>query len=130
MFARRQLTGALSFRDLSVSAALALAAAVIAYAAIAKLGLAGLLAPLGLVLAVIVLLRPRLAVSIAVVLAILCEGPTFGILTFTQHLYSQLYRDISVLDALVALAVLSVAIDVIRSGRHARSEERRVGKEC
>jgi O-Antigen ligase len=76
-----------------------------------------LLAPVALVLAGTLLLRPLAAVMLVVALAIVCEGPSFGLLTFTSHLYTQVYRDISVLDLLVALALLAVGVDMLRHRR-------------
>jgi hypothetical protein len=104
-------------RELLLSAAAAGGAALLAIAAAQRLGTVGLLAPLVLALGVVVLLRPVLAVSLVVGLTILAEGPTFGLFSFTQHFYVQLYKDVSLLDALVILAVVSVALDVLRRGR-------------
>jgi O-Antigen ligase len=78
------------------------------------------LAPVALVLAGVLLLRPLAAVTLVVALAVICEGPSFGLLTFTSHLYTQVYRDISVLDLLVALAIVSVGVDVLRHRRPLR----------
>jgi O-antigen ligase len=79
-----------------------------------------LMAPLALTLVVIVLMRPLLAVGIAVVVPILFEGPTFGLLTFTQHIYDPFYKRITPVDALVILAVASVALEMIRDRRPLR----------
>ena len=76
-----------------------------------------LLAPLALTLVVIVLMRPLLAVCIAVAVPILFEGPTFGLLTFTQHIYDPFYKRITPVDLLVILAVAAVALDMIRDRR-------------
>ena len=62
----------------------------LAFAGAHKLGTAGLLLPLAVVLTVIVVRRPVVMVTLAVGLAIVCEGPTFGLLHFTSHLYDQL----------------------------------------
>jgi hypothetical protein len=70
-----------------------------------------------MLLACIVLLRPVLAVTLTVTLAVVAEGPQFGILTFTSHLYTQVYGDISLLDVLVAGALLAVGLDVLRDRR-------------
>ncbi len=91
--------------------------ALVAFAGIHKLGTAGLLVPVAVVLACILLLRPLATLTLVVGLAVLCEGPQFGILTFTSHLYIQVYGDISMLDVLVALALLAVALDVLRHHR-------------
>jgi O-antigen ligase len=79
-----------------------------------------LLAPLALTLVVIVLMRPLLAVGIAVVVPILFEGPTFGLFSFTQHIYDPFYKRITPVDALVILAVASVALEMIRDRRPLR----------
>ncbi len=79
-----------------------------------------LLAPLALALVVIVLMHPLLAVGIAVVVPILFEGPTFGLFTFTQHIYDPFYKRITPVDALVVLAVASVALEMIRDRRPLR----------
>jgi O-antigen ligase len=93
------------------------ATALIALVASYKLGIAGLLAPLGIVLLLLLLRRPVVTVGLVVGLVIACEGPTFGILTFTSHLYTKIYGDLGVLDVLVAVAVLAVGLDLVRSGR-------------
>lgn len=96
------------------------ASAVLALAGVHKYGAEGVLAPLVLVVVGLVLVRPVLAVSLAVGLTIVCEGPTFGILTFTSHLYTQVYKYISMQDLLVLLAVVSVAVDAMRNRRALR----------
>ncbi len=111
---------ALDAGELPAAAAAAAATALLAFAGVHKLGTAGLLVPVALVLAVIMLSRPLAAVTLVVGLAVLCEGPDFGILTFTSHLYTQVYRDISLLDVLVALAILAVGLDVLRHRRPLR----------
>ncbi len=101
-----------------LTAATAVAATlVIALAASYKLGVAGLLAPLGIVAALLLIRRPIAIVVLVVGLVIVCEGPTFGILTFTSRLYTKIYGDLGVLDVLVAVAVLAVGLDLLRSGR-------------
>ncbi len=89
----------------------------IALLAVHKAGLAGLLAPLALVAIAILLRRPKVMVGLTVGLAVICEGPTFGFLRFTSHLYDQIYKGLTPLDMLVALAVLSVGIDLIAHRR-------------
>ncbi len=85
-----------------------------------KWGVAGLIVPLGLVALVILLLRPIIMVSLVVGLTILCEGPTFGLFTFTSSLYGSIVKDVTILDALVALAIFAVALDLIRRRRSLR----------
>jgi O-Antigen ligase len=104
-------------RDLLVAAAIAAVTALLAFAGVHKLGTAGLFAPLILVIAVALLSRPTVTVPLVVALAVLCEGETFGIFNFTSELYVQIYKDTSLLDVLVALAVASVAIDLLRNRR-------------
>jgi O-antigen ligase len=112
--ARRLPLTALPRRELVLSALAAGATALIALAGVHLLGTAGLVAPLAVVLAAILLARPVAAVTLVVVLVVVCEGPTFGILTFTSKLYEVVYKDISLVDVLVALAIASVALDLIR----------------
>jgi O-antigen ligase len=103
--------------ELLATATVIAATVVIALAASYKLGAAGLLVPLGIVLALLLLRRPVVTVALVVGLVIACEGPTFGILTFTSHLYTKIYGDLGVLDVLVAVAVLAVGLDLVRTGR-------------
>ncbi len=78
-----------------------------------KAGEVGVVAPLALILVAILLTRPVVCVAGVTAVVILCEGSTFGLLTFTSHVYGQLYKDISILDALVIVAALSVALDML-----------------
>jgi O-Antigen ligase len=110
----------LDTRDLLLAALLSGATALLGLAATEKLGLIGLLAVLALVLVVVLLGKPAVLVTGVTGLAVFCEGSSFGILTLASHLYSQAYKDLSVLDLLVALAVLSVAVDVLRTRRPLR----------
>lgn len=81
--------------------------------AVHKAGTAGLVAPLALVAVAMLIRRPAVSVALAVGLTVLCEGPTFGFLHFTSHLYDQIYKGLTPLDMLVALAVLAVGTDLI-----------------
>jgi hypothetical protein len=103
--------------ELITTAALAGFVALLGLVGTHRFGDIGLLVPAAVVIGVIVLLRPVLAVSIAVTLAVVCEGPQFGIFTFASKLYISVYGDISLLDLLVALAVAAVALDMVRSRR-------------
>lgn len=94
-----------------------LATALLALAGIHKLGTPGLLAPLAIAALIVLLTRPLLAVGLVVALTIICEGPSFGILTFTAHFYAHVYKYLTVLDVMVAVAILSVAIELMRSRR-------------
>lgn len=102
----------------SLPIALAAAAATLAIAVFAerRLGGAGLFVPLALVGAVLLVRRPLAAVAAAVALPVICEGPTFGIPLMT-HLYDTVYKQLTALDALVILAGVAVAADLIRRRR-------------
>lgn len=104
-------------RDLATAALAGLGTIAVAFAASRKLGDAGIVAPLALILVVALLRRPVVCVAGVTAIVIVCEGPTFGVLTFTSHVYAQAYKDISVLDLLVIVAVLSVLIDVLAHRR-------------
>jgi O-antigen ligase len=90
--------------------------ALLAFAGVHLLGLAGLLLPLLVVFVVILVRRPLAMVSVVVGLVIVCEGSNFGLLQFTSHLYDHP----TVLNVLVALAVASVGIDMMRRRRPLR----------
>src|SRR5262249_205657 len=113
----RRLRTTASSRDLAVTASVSTITALLAFAGVHKFGTVGVLLPVAVVLACILLLRPLLAVPLAVTLAVICEGPQFGILTFTSHLYTTVYGDISILDVLVAGALVAVGLDVLRDRR-------------
>jgi O-Antigen ligase len=102
----------------SLLAALAATVATLAIAVFAerRLGDVGLFVPLILVAAALLVRRPVAAVATAVVLAILCEGPTFGIHAMTK-LYNPTFKQLTPLDLLVTFAVLAVGLDLIRRRR-------------
>jgi O-antigen ligase len=106
--------------ELRLAAALSCATALLAFLAARKDGTAGLLAPLALAVVLILLYRPIVLVGLVVILAAVCEGPTFGLLHFTSNLYVEVYKGLTPLDLLVALAVASVGIDAIRRHRPVR----------
>jgi O-Antigen ligase len=116
VLARRLLLTAPSRRELMLAAGAAGVTALIALAGTHKLGSEGLLVPIALVLAAILLARPLAALTLVVVLVIVCET-TFGLFTFTAKVYEVVYKDISLVDVLVAIAVAAVALDLARSGR-------------
>jgi O-antigen ligase len=99
---------------------IALALALLVAAAVHVLGTVGLLVPLALLAAILLVKRPLLSAALVVGLTIFCEGPYFGLLNFTSHLYDQLYRDISLVDVLVGLVVVSSLLDVLRARRPLR----------
>jgi O-antigen ligase len=120
MFSWRLSPRAFGRRELAAAAA-ALGCGLIVLLAAHKLGsLAALLLPLGAIVLVAVLLRPLVAVSLAVAGAILCEGEAFGIFTFTHQLYHPVYKHLTALDGLVLLAAASVLLDIIRERRPVR----------
>lgn len=91
-------------------------AALLAVVATYKLGIVGLLVPLGMVLAMLLVRRALLIVTLVTGLIILFEGPTFGILTFGSHLYTKIYGDFDVPDALVLLMLVAIMIELRRNG--------------
>jgi hypothetical protein len=111
---------ALPRREALIVGATTVATALLVAAAVHQLGAAGLFVPLAMIGAAILIGRPVLAVTLVVALTILCEGPDFGVLSFTSHLYIQVYRDISLLDLLVGLVVVSALLDVLRHRRAVR----------
>lgn len=117
MGARRLPLTALPRRELAVAAVAALSTALVAYAGSHKFGTVGLLLPLIVLLALTLLARPLVAVSLVTFLVIFCEGQSFGLLTFTSKLYEVHFKDITLLDGLVALAIASVALELVRTRR-------------
>lgn len=119
--------GALRHRHPTLSGSetlLTAAAATLATGALAvfgerRIGAAGLLLPLALVLVVILLRRPLAAVATAVTLAVVCEGSSFGIPVMTK-LYKEVYKGFTPLDMLVLVAVVAVVFDIIRMRRGVR----------
>jgi hypothetical protein len=117
----RLYTRELDGREFAIALAAGMATALIILIAGHKLGnTEALVVPLLLTLLVIVLMRPVLAVCLTVGVAILCEGGTFGLFTFMNDVYTPLYKRLTPLDGLVALAVISVALDMLRDKRSLR----------
>lgn len=111
---------AIAGRDVAIAGLASALTALVAVAAARKVGTAAIFVPLGVGALFVVVQRPLLAVSAAVSLAILCEGPAFGLFTFAENLYHPLYKHLTPLDALVVLAAVAVALDVLRSRRPVR----------
>jgi O-antigen ligase len=107
----------LAERELLLAVAAGLATMVLAFVGAGRLGVVGLVIPLAVVLVVIVMRRPIVMVTLAVGLAIVCEGSVFGFFSFTSNLYNQFYKGLTPLDVLVALAVASVGWDLVRNHR-------------
>jgi hypothetical protein len=81
-----------------------------------RLGGAGLFVPLLLVGALLLVRWPIAAIALVVAAPIVCEGSTFGIPAMTR-LYDPLFKQLTALDMLVALALLAVALDLVRRRR-------------
>jgi hypothetical protein len=120
MAALRFRVRTLADRELFVAAGATAATMLLALAGAQKLGLGGLLVPLALGVGVLLMRRPAAMVTLLVGLTILCEGPNFGLLHVTSHLYDQIYKGLTPLDALVALTVISVGADLVRRKRALR----------
>jgi O-antigen ligase len=111
---------ALQRRDALIATAAAAVLALTTALAVRVLGAAGLLLAPALMLVAILVTRPVATLVLVVGLTIFCEGPDFGLLKVTSHLYTQVYKDISVLDVLVGLVVVSAFLDVLRHERPLR----------
>ncbi len=120
MFSRSMRVIALPRRELLICTLATGLVALISLAGIHKFGFAGLALPLIIALVVALLMRPVAAVVLVVVLTVLIEVSDFGILPATEQLYTIGFKDITLVDGLVALAVIAVALDVIRTGRPLR----------
>jgi O-antigen ligase len=103
--------------DLRVAIVASLATALVAGVAVHKVGLVGLLAPLAVVGALVLLRRPVTAVVLVIGLTAICEGPSFGFLHFTSNLYVEIYKGMTLVDLLMVLAIVVVALDAIRHRR-------------
>jgi O-antigen ligase len=117
MLTRRLGLVELPRRELALCAAAAGATALIALLGVHKLGTAGLLAPLALVAVLILLIRPVFAVSLVVVVVTLVEGPTFGIFASASRIYETGFKDVSLVDMMVMVAVAAVGLDLVRKQR-------------
>jgi len=104
-------------RDVALAWGAAAMLALLAVAGERELGTAGLFVPVALIAGAILITRPVLTLVLVVGLTIFCEGPGFGLFSFTSNLYAQVYKGLSVLDLLVGLVVVSAFLDVLRSGR-------------
>ncbi len=109
---RLRLHGASS--EAPVAAAAGGVTAVLILAGMHKLGLTGaLFIPLAVPLVLVLLANPLWMTTCVVGLVVLLEGPDFGLFSFG----SVLYAHATVLNVLVALVVISVAIDMVRKRR-------------
>jgi hypothetical protein len=112
---RRSLT-----REVEVATAATGFTLVMGVLATHKWGLDGILLTLTVVALAILLFRPVLMMSLVVVLVIMCERSTFGLFTFTNSFYGSVIKDVTIPDVLVGLAVLSLALDLMRHRRPLR----------
>lgn len=119
MLALRQRLRGHQVEMLLVASTATAATLAIAVFAERRLGGAGLFAPLLIVLALLLVRWPVAAVALAVAAPIVCEGASFGIPAMTR-LYDPVFKQLTGLDVLVALAVLAVALDLIRRRRQPR----------
>jgi hypothetical protein len=101
-------------RELLIVAGWSLGTLLLAYVGAHKLGAEGLLLPFGVVVLVILMRRPLAMVVLMAGLVILCEGSSFGLFSFTSHLYTHVYRQLTPVDFLVTLTVISVGLDIVR----------------
>lgn len=104
-------------RELVLAGACALGTLLLAYAGAHKLGIDALLLPLGVVLLAILMRYPVAMLTATTAAVILGEGPTFGLFGFTSHLYGHIYRELTPVDFLVALTVVSIGLDIMRKRR-------------
>lgn len=104
-------------RELVLAGACALGTLLLAYAGAHKLGIDALLLPLGVVLLAILMRYPLAMLTATTGAVILGEGPTFGLFGFTSHLYGHIYRELTPVDFLVALTVVSIGLDIMRKRR-------------
>lgn len=98
-------------RDAPIAAVAGVLAAMLIFVGTNKLGAVGaLFLPLAVPLLLVLIANPVWMTGCVVVLVILLEGPDFGLVSFG----SALYGHATVVNVLVALMVLSVAIDLVR----------------
>lgn len=119
---RRSLQG-LGGEEGLVAATATAAVAALALFGERRFGAPGLLLPLAIGGSIVLLLRPVAAVTLAVALPVICEGESFGVPAMTR-LYDDVIRGLTPLDGLLALALVAVAIDIVRSGRGLRMPSR------
>jgi len=118
--ARRRVITDLTRSELRISAVAMVVTVAITAGAVHKFGSVGLVVPVALAAAIALLLRPLMAVVITVLLTIIAEGNTFGLFTFTSHVYSGLFKGLNIIDFLVVLVVVAVGLDLLRTRRQLR----------
>ena len=88
------------------------------WALVRKLGPVGLIAPLLLLAVVLLLLNPRVALGLLIVVTILFESSSPNILHFTtEQIHDPLPGHYSVVELLMVLAICSVVVEAIRGRR-------------
>src|SRR5262249_11833381 len=107
-------------REVLLAGACALGTLVFAAAAARKLGADGLAAPFAVVVLFILMRRPLAMVALSTGAVILAEGPTFGLFSSASHLYEHIYRQLTPVDVLVLLPLVSGLLDVLPPRRAIR----------
>ncbi len=100
--------------------ALAAAGTLVTVAAAFKVGIAGLALPIVVLVGIAAVRYPGLVLVAAVGAVVLCENAGFGLLPQTQHLYDDLIKGFMPVDALLALALVGTAAQVIQDRRAVR----------
>lgn len=116
-----RLARRLGERELPLALAATVLTAGLAYLGASK-GVAGLLLPLLLLGLGLMMMRPAAMVTMVTALVILCEGEQFGLFaSITAKLYDGKYfHEVSPLDVLVALTLVSVGMGLKRERRRLR----------
>jgi hypothetical protein len=105
-------------RSGALGVGLSVAGGVLGYAAVHKFGFAVLFVPVGLVVTLLIVLRPRLAVALPVVYAVLFEAQAGNALVFvTDDIHDPLPGHASIQELLILLAIAAVLLDALRHNR-------------
>lgn len=107
----------LDHQELLLALAATGATGLLAYVGTQKEGASGIALPLVLVLVAILMRRPLVMVALTAGLGALCEGPSFGLFSgLTSELYHAVYKELTILDMLIVLSLVSVGLDLMRRG--------------
>ncbi|HEY2603728.1 MAG TPA: O-antigen ligase family protein [Thermoleophilaceae bacterium] len=120
MVARRRLLGDWSGGDARFAATASVVTVLLTLAAFQKFGAKGLFFPVLAALAIVMLMRPVVAIYTTVLLTLLAEGGDFGLFRFASHIYNHAYKNLTAMDFVVIIALVSVAIDLVRNRRPVR----------
>jgi len=83
-----------------------------------RFGLKGAIAlPFAVAVLAYAIQRPGTMLAVVVAATVICEGVGFGLLQFTDHLYGHVYRNLTALDALVAVAVVGSLVHTLARRR-------------